>query len=310
MKERRGRKGKRFRFTPFILGVYGAYLGLGLTAIGFSELTEGIGVVRLLLGLGLTGVGLLGIWDGVRDWIAPDQKPEKPAARQFILTDIHGKRSSNVTMELLRTQLEALAEQGEGASFHLQILPPVSIQERGVLRQISCVYQDKIAMIAFFEQDDEGFQVWRKEPAVAEEVLKQILEDRLDFSGWEKSTVTTHHENPTKHPRKCLRILGESWENRLQIFSARDVELAVKGVSEGKYRRIELELGSVAFYVFLSDEEESAMVLQMLLWSREKLSAFEKTGTPVQVNFWLIQMLNEGLPAQLYGWRDITTKAI
>ena len=36
--------GKRLRFVPLILGLYGVYLGFGLILIGLSEMNEGIGV--------------------------------------------------------------------------------------------------------------------------------------------------------------------------------------------------------------------------------------------------------------------------
>jgi len=160
-------------------------------SIIFPALTkaEGVGVIRALLGLAMIGFGILGVWDGVRDLIVPDQKTERPPARQFILTDVDGKRSSNVTLEILHAQLDMLAERGSGDGFHLQILPPVSDREKGELKLISCIYQDKITVIAFFEHSKEGIQVWREEPGQTEDVLRQVLEDRLDFSGWEKCAV-------------------------------------------------------------------------------------------------------------------------
>jgi len=141
-------------------------------------------------------------------------------------------------------------------------------------------------------------------------VLGQILEDRLDFSGWEKSTIAIQNESPAGRPQQQLRLFGENWENHLQFFSIRDVELAVQGIAKGKYRRVELALGAAAFSVSLSGEDRSVMVLQMWIWSEAEgeFHAFEKTGTAVQVNFWLIQILNEGLPAELHGWKDITAR--
>ncbi len=306
MKKQQNKNGRKLHLVPLVAGGYGIFLGLGLTAIGLSELTEGIGIIRALLGLAMAVFGMLGVWDGVRDLIVPEKKTEEPPARQFILTDVDGKRSSNVTLEFLRAQLDTLAERGGGASFLLQILPPVLDWEKGELKLISCICQDKITVIAFFEHPGEGVQVWKREPDQAEDVLRQILEDRLDFSGWEKCTFAIQGKSPTGHPRQRLQLFGESWENHLQFFSLRDVELAVKGTAAGKYRLIKLELGAVTFDVFLSEEDSSVMVLQMLLRSETGQHAFEKTGTAVQVNFWLIQLLNEGLPSELHGWKDIT----
>ena len=74
---KKNRTGKRLRLTPLILGGYAAFLGFGLIVIGLTEMKEGIGIVRLLIGLGMAGFGLLGIWDGVRDLVGPDKKPEQ-----------------------------------------------------------------------------------------------------------------------------------------------------------------------------------------------------------------------------------------
>ena len=54
---KKNRTGKRLRFVPLILGGYGAFLGLGLVAIGLAEIKEGIGIIRLLIGLGMAGFG-------------------------------------------------------------------------------------------------------------------------------------------------------------------------------------------------------------------------------------------------------------
>ena len=119
------RTGKRLRLAPLILGGYGAFLGFGLMAIGFAEMTEGIGIIRLLLGFGMEGFGLLGIWDGVCDLVKPDKRQKQAPASQFILTDISGNRSSNVTVEVLQKQLESLMESDKGGVFKLQVLPDI-----------------------------------------------------------------------------------------------------------------------------------------------------------------------------------------
>ena len=308
MKRRRNQRGQRLRLVPLLVGGYAVYLGLGLTVVGLAERAEGIRIARAVFGLVLTGVGLLGLWDGLRDWIAPKKEEKKPPVMQFILTDADGKRSSNVTIEVLRSQLNILTERGGGANFQLQILTPVPVQGKGILRQIFCIYQEKIAMLAFFEDSEEAPQVWRTEPEDAEEVLRAVLEGRLDVSEWEKASIAVRNESAPGRPRQHMGLFGESWENHLQFFSIKDVELAVKGIANGKYRRIELELGAVVFRVFRGEEDESNLTLHLLVWPNGELRAFEKTGSAVQVNFWLIQMINEGLPEELHGWRDITAQ--
>lgn len=118
---KKNRTGKRLRLTPLILGGYAAFLGFGLIVIGLTEMKEGIGIVRLLSGLGMAGFGLLGIWDGVRDLVGLDKKPEQPPASQFILTDTSGNRTSNVTVEILQKQLESLMESDKGGVFKVSV---------------------------------------------------------------------------------------------------------------------------------------------------------------------------------------------
>ena len=112
---KKNRTGKRLRFVPLILGGYGAFLGLGLVAIGLAEIKEGIGIIRLLIGLGMAGFGFLGIWDGVRDLVKPDKRQKQAPISQFILTDTSGNRTSNVTVEVLQKQLESLMESDKGS---------------------------------------------------------------------------------------------------------------------------------------------------------------------------------------------------
>ena len=134
------RTGKRLRLAPLILGGYGAFLGFGLMAIGFAEMTEGIGIIRLLLGFGMEGFGLLGIWDGVCDLVKPDKRQKQAPDSQFILTDTSGNRTSNVTAEVLQKQMESLMGSDKGGIFKLQILSPFAIQETGNISQIFCMY--------------------------------------------------------------------------------------------------------------------------------------------------------------------------
>ncbi len=178
--------GKRLRLVPLILGCYGAFLGLGLAVIGLAEIKEGIGIARFLVGLGMAGFGLLGIWDGVRDLVKPVKKPGQAPTIQFILTDTHGNRSSLVTPEVLREQMDILAESEEPKRFDIQILPPLPAGEHGLLKQILCIYHGNIILVAFFEIPKGGYRIYQKsaEPDMAVEWLKQLLAGSPDFSEW------------------------------------------------------------------------------------------------------------------------------
>ena len=154
MMKKNNNTGKRLRLIPLILGVYAAFLGFGLIVIGLAEMKEGIGIVRLLIGIGMAGFGLLGIWDGVRDLVGPDKKPEQASASQFILTDISGNRSSNVTVETLQKQMESLMGSDNGGIFKLQILPPFAVQETGNISQIFCMYHQLFGLTVFLDEPE------------------------------------------------------------------------------------------------------------------------------------------------------------
>ena len=185
---KKNRTGKRLRLTPLILGGYGAFLGFGLIVIGLAEMKEGIGIVRLLIGLGMAGFGLLGIWDGVRDLVRPDKKPEQASVSQFILTDIFGNRTSNVTVEILQKQLESLMESEKGGVFKLQILPPFPVQEIGNISQIFCIFHEVFRLTLFLEESKGGYESYHKSAEFdeAKEWFEKLLTGSADLSGWKK----------------------------------------------------------------------------------------------------------------------------
>ncbi len=188
MMRKNNRTGKRLRLTPLILGGYAAFLGFGLIVIGLAEMKEGIGIVRLLIGLGMAGFGLLGIWDGVRDLVRPDKKPEQASASQFILTDISGNRTSNVTAEVLQKQMESLMESEKGGVFKLQILPPFPVQEIGNISQIFCIFHEVFRLTLFLEESKGGYESYHKSAEFdeAKEWFEKLLTGSADLSEWKK----------------------------------------------------------------------------------------------------------------------------
>ncbi len=180
--------GKRLRLIPLILGGYAAFLGFGLAVIGFAEIREGIGIVRLLIGIGMAGFGLLGIWDGVRDLVGPDKKPEQAPASQFILTDTSGNRTSNVTVEALQKQMESLMGSDKGGVFKLQILPPFAVQETGNISQIFCMYHQLFGLTVFLDEPKGGYESYHKSAEFdeAKDWFEKLLTGSADLSGWKK----------------------------------------------------------------------------------------------------------------------------
>ncbi len=318
------RTGKRLRLIPLIVGGYGAFLGFGLAVIGLAEMKEGIGIVRFLIGLGLAGFGLLGIWDGVRDLVRPDKKPEQAPASQFIFTDTSGNRSSLVTPEVLREEIGILAEGEELKRFDIQILPPLPAGEYGRLKQILCVYYGNIILAAFFEMPENRYQIYQKrlEPDVAAEWLKQLLDGSTDFSGWENMEEEARQEsveafwhqllNGQKgqmlYWHKLLVIFGESWHDEHRFFSARDVELAVEGIYEGKYTKAVLEWGTKAFDLFPGVQKDLMVICCTNNTEKGDPRFLMKEGTVAQVKFWLVNYLDHGFFEEMSGWTDITSR--
>ena len=313
MREKCDKRGRRLRVIPLILGIYGAFLGLGLMVMGLAQMKEGIGIVRLVLGLGMVCFGVYGIWDGVRDLVKTDKKPENPPVSQFILTDVFGKKSSHVTMERLQEQIKSLMENEGERSFQIQILPPIPVQERGALKRIACIYQEKITFVAFFEVADGGNDTCHKglEPDKAEEWFRRFLSGSPDFTGWESfedQEFFTQKEGVREFGHQLLVIYGESWHDEHKFFTAGDLELAVEGVCDGKYQKVVLEWGNVAFDIFPRGERELMVIWRThneeggdsRFWARE--------GTVAQVKFWLIKYMDGDFLEEMSGWTDITAQ--
>ena len=188
MMKKNNKTGKRLRLTPLILGGYASFLGFGLIVIGFAEMKEGIGIVRLLIGFGMAGFGLLGIWDGVRDLVMPDKKTEQALASQFILTDTYGNRTSNVTAEALQKQMESLMGSDKGGVFKLQILPPFAVQETGNISQIFCMYHQSFGLTVFLEESKGGYELYHKSAEFdeAKDWFEKLLTGSADLTGWKK----------------------------------------------------------------------------------------------------------------------------
>ncbi len=380
MMRKNNRTGKRLRLTPLILGGYGAFLGFGLIVIGLAEMKEGIGIVRLLIGLGMAGFGLLGIWDGVRDLVRPDKRPEQAPVSQFILTDTSGNRTSNVTVEILQKQLESLMESEKGGVFKLQILPPFPVQEIGNISQIFCIFHEVFRLTLFLEESKGGYESYHKSAEFdeAKEWFEKLLTGSADLSGWKKiengydeeedagweedsicpgetddsledtdeaaepaadsdkpdSLINTEEaaagkseadtrqteehiksfwqqlqreqKGQMRNWRQLLVIFGESWHDEHTFFSARDVELAIDGIHEGKYTKAVLEWGTQALDFFPGVQNDLMVIWCTNNTGKGNTRFLAKEGTVAQVKFWLVNDLSSGVFEERNGWTDIT----
>ncbi len=388
MMGKNNRTGKRLRFVPLILGGYAAFLGFGLVTIGLFEIKEGIGIVRLLIGLGMAGFGLLGIWDGVRDLVAPDKKHKQTPASQFILTDTSGNRTSNVTVETLQKQMESLMGSDKGGVFRLQILPPFAVQEIGNISQIFCMYHELFGLTAFLDESKGGYESYHKSAEFdeAKDWFEKLLTGSADLSGWKKiengyddedgsgeeedteweensicpgetkdspedtneaaepaadfdkpnSLINTEEaglgkieadirqteehinsfwqqlqrdqKGQMRHWRQLLVIFGESWHDEHNFFSARDVELAIDGIHEGKYTKAVLEWGTQALDFFPGVQSDLMVIWCTNNTGRGDARFLAKEGTVVQVKFWLVNYLEHGFFEKMSGWADVTAQ--
>ena len=382
------RTGKRLRLTPLILGGYATFLGFGLIVIGLAEIKKGIGMIRLLIGIGMAGFGLLGVWDGVRDLVRPDKKHKQAPASQFILTDISGNRTSNVTVEALQKQMESLMGDDKGGVFRLQLLPPFAVQEIGNISQIFCMYHQLFGLTVFLDESKGGYESYHKSAAFdeAKDWFEKLLAGSADLSGWKKiengyddeeesseeedtegegssicsgetedsledtdeaaepaadfdkpdSLINTEEAGlgkseadtrPTEEHiksfwqqlqieqkgqmrnwRQLLVIFGESWHDEHTFFSARDVELAMEGIYEGKYIKVFLEWGAQALDFFPGVQNDLMVIWRINNAGKGDTRFLVREGTVTQVKFWMAHYLKQGFFEEMSGWTDITGK--
>lgn len=328
MKRTQNKNRKRLHLIALILGIYAGYLGFGLILVGLDDMGEAVGIIRLLLGLGMASLGLFGIWDGVRDIIRPPAEHEHKPPTQYILTDVSGNRTSNVTAEMIRGEIGKLRE-GERDSFHLELLIPLNVPRCGVLKQVSCTAQPSLTLLAFFQTQENGWRVCTcaMDQKTVGDWFQRLLEDSPDFSGWEAQEAAPvgeqapeDEENRNFHTRilrdqagvyavwhQRLIIVGNAWRNEHKFFTGRDVELAAQGVSEGKYQYARLEWGSSSFDLIPGPEGQLQVIWCTNIWFDKARRFFRREGTVNQVKFWLIQYLNEGYVDEY--WDEISDPA-
>ena len=106
--------------------------------------------------------------------------------------------------------------------------------------------------------------------------------------------------------RQLLVIFGESWHDEHTFFSARDVELAIDGIHEGKYTKVFLEWGTQALDFFPGVQNDLMVIWCTNNTGKGNTRFLAKEGTVAQVKFWLVNYLNSGVFEEMSGWTDIT----
>ena len=116
------------------------------------------------------------------------------------------------------------------------------------------------------------------------------------------------NEEPDKTSARhgILSIFKESWRDDHRFFSDRDLELCVKGLCEGTYEMVEVELERELLQAFSSKEKEPDITMQLYMGEEDSARVLEKTVTPPEAQSLLMQMSDSGVPKELSGWKDIT----
>ena len=158
--------------------------------------------------------------------------------------------------------------------------------------------------MAFFESTDGGYTIRQKEAdlSLAEVFMEQFLIGSPDFSYWEEGTMTVHPGHTEGGAGRYLRIFGESWQDEHRFVSARDLELAVEGLSGGKYKCVELGLKGASFRIFSDEEEKEIIIMQIYFEEESGFRSLIKKGTMTQVKFWLVKIFHEGLREVIAAW--------
>jgi hypothetical protein len=105
---------------------------------------------------------------------------------------------------------------------------------------------------------------------------------------------------------QLLVIFGESWHDEHKFFSARDVELAIEGIHEGKYTKVFMERGTQALDFFPGVQNDLMVIWCTNNTGKGNTRFLAQEGTVTQVKFWLVNYLNQGFFEEMSGWADIT----
>ncbi len=116
------------------------------------------------------------------------------------------------------------------------------------------------------------------------------------------------HDEPDKMPARhqLLSIFKESWRDDHKFFSVRDLELCVKGLCDGMYEMVELELGADIIQAFPKEEDRQNFTIQAFRGEENGSRVLKCTMSPSQAQSWMLEILESGLPKDLSGWEDIT----
>ena len=133
---------------------------------------------------------------------------------------------------------------------------------------------------------------------------RQIEEHIKSF--WQQ--LQREQKGQMRNWRQLLVIFGESWHDEHTFFSARDVELAIDGIHEGKYTKVVLEWGTQALDFFPGVQNDLMVIWCTNNTGKGNTRFLAKEGTVTQVKFWLVNYLKSGVFEEMSGWADVTAQ--
>ena len=156
--------------------------------------------------------------------------------------------------------------------------------------------------IADFDRSDALINTEEAAGGKSEADTRQTEEHIKSF--WQQ--LQREQKGQMRNWRQLLVIFGESWHDEHTFFSARDVELAIDGIHEGKYTKAVLEWGTQALDFFPGVQNDLMVIWCTNNTGKGDTRFLAKEGTVTQVKFWLVNYLNSGVFEEMSGWADIT----
>lgn len=150
------------------------------------------------------------------------------------------------------------------------------------------------------EEEDTGWEEGNVCPGETD--TRQTEENIKSF--WQQ--LQREQKGQMRGWHQLLVIFGESWHDEHKFFSARDVELAIDGIHEGKYTKAVLEWGTQALDLFPGVQNDLMVIWCTNNTGKGNTRFLAKEGTVTQVKFWLAGFLNQGFSEEMSGWADIT----
>lgn len=156
--------------------------------------------------------------------------------------------------------------------------------------------------VADFDKPDSLRNTEETEAGKSETDTRQTEEHIKSF--WQQ--LQREQKGQMQNWCQLLVIFGESWHDEHAFFSARDVELAIDGIHEGKYTKVFLEWGTQSLDFFPGVQNDLMVIWCTNNTGKGATRFLAKEGTVTQVKFWLANYLNSGVFETMNGWADIT----